>query len=149
LLEGRPSDPLAEQLGQVAARGRVGAMVTQQEMSPALDAVRITISLYVRNGQRWSKAGAQSASIRTDALRPGEANDLDRDPQLAALFQVFESIGAGFSPEVKQRSLNIGAATRKALGMARAAFSDRLAALALPLEAGEQEAKPNAPAPAP
>jgi hypothetical protein len=147
LLEGRPADPLAEQLGQVAARGRVGAMVTQQEMSPALDAVRITISLYVRNGQRWSKTGAQTATVRTDALRPGEANDLDRDPQLAALFQVFDSIGAGFSPEVKQRSLNIGAATRKALGMARSAFSDRLAALALPLEGGAEAAKAGPPAP--
>jgi hypothetical protein len=145
LLEGRPTDPLAEQLLHVAARGRVGAMVTKQETTPTLDAVRITISLYVRNGQRWSTTGAQTATVRTDALRDGEANDLNRDPQLAALFKVFESIGADFSPEVKQRSLNIGAATRKALSIARSAFSDRLAALALSLEPGAEAAKPNAP----
>jgi hypothetical protein len=134
LLDDRPVDPLETQLREVAARGRVGAMVTQQQMSPAFDAVAITISLWVREGQRWTKAGSRSASVRTDALRPGEANDLGRDPQLAAVFQIFESVGFGFPAEVKQRSLNIGAATRKALGMARTAFTERLGTMALPLE---------------
>jgi hypothetical protein len=137
LLEGKPVDPLAEQLRAVAARGRVGAVLTQQEMSPGLDAVRITISLWVRNGERWSKAGSKTASVRADALRPGAGDDLAHDPQVGAVFQVFESIGFGFSPELKQQSVNIGAATRKALGMARAAFSDRLAALELPIEGGD------------
>jgi hypothetical protein len=136
LLEDKPADPLGAQLQEVAARGRVGAVVTQQEMSPAFDAVKITITLLVRNGQHWSKAGSRTASVRTDALKPGDGNDLAQDPQVAAVFQVFESIGFGFPPEVKQQSLNIGAATRKALGMARGAFSERLAAMALPLEGG-------------
>jgi hypothetical protein len=135
LLDERPVDPLSAQLREVARRGRVGAVVTQQEMSPRMDAVRITISLLVRNGQRWSKAGAKTASVRTDALKPGDGNNLAQDPQVGAVFRVFESIGFGFPPEVKQQSLNIGAATRKALGMARGAFAERLAALALPIEA--------------
>jgi hypothetical protein len=135
LLEDKPVDPLAAQLQEVAARGRVGAVVTQQEMSPAFDAVKITITLLVRNGQHWSKAGSRTSSVRTDALRPGDGNDLAQDPQVAAVFQVFESIGLGFPADVKQQSLNIGAATRKALGMARGAFSERLAAMALSLEA--------------
>jgi len=149
LIEGKPVDPLAAQLRELAVRGRVGAMVTQQEMSPALDAVRITISLWVRNGQDWTKAGARTASVRADALRPGEANDLARDPQLAAVFQIFESIGFGFAPEVKQQSLNIGGATRKALGMARSMFSERLSTMALPLEsdAGAHEAAKPVPPP--
>jgi hypothetical protein len=134
LLDEKPVDPLATQLRDVAQRGRVGAVVTQQEMSPRMDAVRITITLLVRNGPRWSKAGAKTASFRTDALKPGDGNDLDQDPQVGAVFRVFESIGFGFPPEVKQQSLNIGAATRKALGMAREAFAERIAALALPLE---------------
>jgi hypothetical protein len=136
LLGDKPVDPLEAQLSGVAARGRVGAMVTQQEMSPALDAVAITISLWVRNGPRWTKAGSRTASVRTDALRPGDADDLGRDPQLTAVFQIFESVGFGFSPDVKKRSLNIGVATRKALGQARTAFSERLGTMALPLERG-------------
>jgi hypothetical protein len=136
LLEGKPADPLATQLRAVEARGRVGAVLTRQEMSPAPDAVRITIGLFVRNGGTWSPAAVKSASVRTDALRPGDGSDLARDPQVAAVFRVFESVGFGFSPEVRQRSLNIGAATRKALGLARSAFTDRLNELALPLEAG-------------
>jgi hypothetical protein len=135
LLEGKPVDPLAAQLRDVAARGRVGAVVTQQETSPDLDAVRVTIALWVRNGERWSQAGNKTATVRTDALGPGAADDLARDPQLAAVFQVFESIGFGFPPEVKQRSLNVGAATRKALGLARTAFAGSLDPLALPIDA--------------
>jgi hypothetical protein len=134
LLDERPVDPLAVQLRDVAQRGRVGAVVTQQEMNPGMDAVRITISLLVRNGSRWSKAGSKTASVRTDALKPADGNDLARDPQVAAVFRVFESIGFGFPPEVKQQSLNIGAATRKALGMARDAFAKQLQSMALPIE---------------
>jgi hypothetical protein len=136
LLGDKPVDPLEAQLRAVADRGRVGVMLTQQQTSPTLDAVAINISLWVRNGQRWSKAGARSASVRTSALRPGDADDLGRDPQLAGVFQIFESVGFGFPPEVKQQSLKIGAATRKALGTARTAFTERLAAMALPLEPG-------------
>jgi hypothetical protein len=142
LLDGKPVDPLAAQLRDVAARGRVGAIVTRQDTSPELDAVRITITLWVRNGERWSQAGTKTATVRTDALQPGDGDDLARDPQLVAVFQIFESIGFGFPPEVKQRSLNIGAATRKALGMARTAFSERLAALALPIDAPPVDNRP-------
>ena len=73
--------------------------------------------------------------MRTDALKPGDGSDLAQDPQIGAVFRIFESVGFAFPPEVKQRSLNVGAATRKALGMARGAFAERLAAMALPLEA--------------
>jgi hypothetical protein len=135
LLDERPVDPLAVQLRDVAQRGRVGAVVTQQEMSPGMDAGRITMSLLVRNGARWSKAGSKTASVRTDALKPGDGNDLAQDPQVAAVFRVFDSIGFGFPPEVKQQSLNIGAATRKALGTAREAFARQLETLTLPIEA--------------
>jgi hypothetical protein len=139
LLEGKPVDPLSDQFRAVAARGGVGAVVTRQEMSPGLDAVRITISLWVRGGDRWSKAGSKTASVRADVLRPGDGDDLAHDPQIGAVFQVFESIGFGFSPEVKQQSLNIGAATRKALGMARTQFSESLAALELPINRVAEE----------
>lgn len=135
LLEGKPVDPLAAQLRAVAARGRVGAIVTHQEMSPGFDSVRITISLLVRDGERWSQAGSQTSSARADALKPGDGDDLARDPQVAAVFKVFDSIGFGFSPDVKQQGLNIGAATRKTLGIARSAVIERLETLAVSMEA--------------
>jgi hypothetical protein len=147
LLEDKPVDPLPEQLRAVRARGRVGAVVTRQEMSPAMDAVRITISLWVRNGRNWSAVGSKTASVRADALRPGAGDDLAQDPQVGAVFQLFESIGFGFPPEVKQQSLNIGAATRNALGMARGAFSERLSALELPIEGVAEDKKAQPPSP--
>jgi hypothetical protein len=147
LLEDKPVDPLPAQLRAVEARGRVGAVVTRQELSPAMDAVRITISLWVRNGRSWSAVGSKTASVRADALRPGAGDDLAQDPQVGAVFQLFESIGFGFPPEVKQQSLNIGAATRNALGMARGAFSDRLSALELPIEGVAEDKKAQPPSP--
>ena len=49
-------------------------------------------------------------------------------------FQLVEAIGLGGIPEdVKRRSLNVGAATRKALGQARSAAEADLAALAFPI----------------
>ena len=50
------------------------------------------------------------------------------------VFQTVEALGlGGIDPEVKRRSLGIGAATRKALGLARSAASTDLATLALPV----------------
>ncbi len=111
----------------------MGALTTREEIGPDFAAVRVTLTLYVRTGDRWAAAGNRSATVRS-ADAAGGGDDLARDPQVAAVFQVFESIGFGVAPEVKQRALNLGAATRKALGQARSAFNDRLQALALPLE---------------
>jgi hypothetical protein len=57
---------------------------------------------------------------------------------------VVESLGFGPIPaDVKQRSLNVGAATQKALGQVRSALLEDLAGLALPVrEAAEQPARP-------
>jgi hypothetical protein len=59
---------------------------------------------------------------------------LEADPQIQGAFKVVESLGLGSIPaDLKERSLRIGAATEKALGMVRSAFNEDLQALALPV----------------
>ena len=72
--------------------------------------------------------------------------DIADDPQVKAFFGVVESLGIGqIPPELKQRTLNMGAATRKALGQARDALDQELKATALSLDpVGE---RPNPPRP--
>ena len=67
--------------------------------------------------------------------------------QLFGELNVVESLGLGAIPaDVKNRSLRIGAATEKALGMARSAFNEDLQALALPvLEPGKDSPPAAAP----
>ncbi len=40
---------------------------------------------------------------------------------------------------MKRRSLNVGAATQKALGQARSEFQDAMAALALPIDEAQDD----------
>jgi hypothetical protein len=53
-------------------------------------------------------------------------------------------LGLGAVPaEMKERSLRIGAATERALGMARSAFNQDLDQLALPVLEPDRDARPN------
>jgi hypothetical protein len=148
--QGRP-DPLAEKLQAVAARGRIGAVVTRLEIAPNLDGAAIETTFWVRAaGGRWVAYGSRTATIRADDLKPDEGRDLAEDPQVKGAFGMVEALGLGsIPPELKQRSLRIGAATQKALGVARSAFNQDLDALMLPVlrsapepdEAGPRVAK--------
>jgi hypothetical protein len=134
LLEDRASDPLAESLGKIAARGRIGALVTQLEISPDLTLVRVNSTLWVRRADRWFPAGSRTAAVRPDQLAANAGAPLAEDPQVKGLFSLVESIGLGQIPDdVKKRSLNIGAATQKALGQVRSAMLDELNGLVLPV----------------
>ena len=65
------------------------------------------------------------------------------DPQVALAFKIVEGLGSGaIDPDLKRRSLGIGAATRKALGETRTAAEADLAALALPVLASPRVDKP-------
>lgn len=134
LLEDRPADPLAEALGQIAARGRTGAVVTRLEISPDLSTVRVESILWVRRAGRWGPAGSRVATVRTDQLHPRAGEPLADDPQVKGVFDLVESLGLGRIPEdAKRRSLNVGAATQSALGQVRSALLEDLGALALPV----------------
>lgn len=128
-------DPMVTSLREIGARGKVGAIVTKLDIAADFSEVSVEMTLWVRQqGERWGPAGSRSASVRPDDLGADAGKDLAADPQIATAFQVVASLGLGeIPPEIKQRSLNIGAATRKALGMARTAAQADLSALALPV----------------
>ncbi len=131
----KQADPLAARLREIRDRGRVGAVVTRLEIAPDFSMVGVEIALWVRHkGDNWTVSGSRSARVRPADLGPDAGKELADDPQVALAFQVVESLGFGeAAQELKQRSLSIGAATRKALGIAREAANADLAKLALPV----------------
>jgi hypothetical protein len=131
---GPKTDPMSDKLRSVAARGRVGAAVTRLEIQPDMSAVTVETALWVRDNQRWLVFGSRTASVRPDELDNDAGNDLADDPQVKSAFQIIEQLGFGAAAaDLKQSSLRIGAATRKALSTARATFNQDLDDLALPV----------------
>jgi hypothetical protein len=149
VLEGDANDLVQERLREVASRGRVGAVVTEQFLNPDLGGATVQLSLWVREPRgQWAPYGSRSATVRPNELKGDDGKELADDPQVQAVFKAFEGLGLGEIPaEVKRKGLNAGAAVRKALGQARSAFQNDLANLALPVEAQPAKAaKRNAPA---
>lgn len=146
---GPKTDPLIDKLKTIAARGRAGAVVTRLEIQPDMSDVTVETSLWLREGPRWLLFGSRSATVRPDDLAQEAGKNLADDPQVKGAFQIAELLGLGAIPgEVKERSLRIGAATEKALGMARAAFNQDLDDLALPvLEPNGDARRPAQPPP--
>jgi hypothetical protein len=141
---GPKADPLTDKLNAVSSRGRVGAVVTRLEIQPDMSAVTVESALWVREGPRWLVFGSRNAVVRPDELGREAGKDLAEDPQVKGAFQIVEMLGLGAVPaEMKDRSLRIGAATEKALGMARSAFNQDLDQLALPVLEPDRDARPN------
>lgn len=128
-------DPVHEKLRTVAARGRSGAVVMALVIAPEFDGATIETTFWVRSAEgRWKVYGMRSTTVRAADLRPGEGNDLAQDPQVKKAIGLVEALGLGSVPaELKQRSLQVGAATQKALGLARAAFQRELDTVMLPV----------------
>jgi hypothetical protein len=127
-------DPLADKLRAVGDRGRTGAVVTRLEIQPDLSMVTVESTLWVREGRRWILFRSRNGTVRPDDLGHEAGKNLAEDPQVKGAFQIAEMLGLGAIPaDVKERSLRIGAATEKALGMARSAFAQDLNDLALPV----------------
>jgi hypothetical protein len=152
LLDDKPSaDPLASALRDVAAKGRAGAVVTRLELAPDFATVSVETALWVRRGRdQWVPAVSRSASVRPDSLGPNAGKPLAADPQVKAALSVVEALGLGqVAPDLKERSLNAGAATQQALGIARAALSRDLNALELPISTPAPSPAVRRPAPSP
>ncbi len=131
---GQQTDPFLDKLKIVAVRGRIGAAVTRLVIQPDMSSVTVETTLWAREGQQWFPFGSRNATVRPDDLAQEAGKELAEDPQIKGAFQVVELLGLGAIPaDVKQRSLRIGAATEKALGMARSAFNQDLDELALPV----------------
>lgn len=128
-------DPLREKLAGVAARGRVGVVLTRLEIAPDFSGVRVESALLVRTAREgWKVAVTRPSTVRPDDLRPEAGEELAADPQVKAAFQVVEGLGLGkIDPAMKDRSLKVGAATRRALHEAQAALGRDLEGWALPV----------------
>lgn len=129
------NDPLAERLREVAAQGRVGALVTRLDGGPE---TAVEISLWVRDPRgNWSAALVRRASARADQVPPNAGDPLANDPQVQGAFAALEALGLGkLGEDAKRLSLRSGAAVEKALDAARTALRDDLKALVLPVRTG-------------
>src|SRR5262249_20637537 len=140
-------DPWSETLQAVATRGRIGAMVTQQAVTPDLSRVTVEVSLWVRDGAgRWAPLGSRTAVVRPDDLGPDAGREIAEDPRIQGTFRLADLVGLGaITPQLKSRVLRVGAATQQALEAARSAFQLDLDTLALPvLEPDRNGATPGA-----
>ncbi|MDG3004417.1 hypothetical protein [Paludisphaera mucosa] len=141
-------DPLAPALAKIAAKGGAGAVVTRMDMAPDLSRVQVDVALWVRGPQGWVLYGSRNATVRPEEVDPGAAADIGQDPQVQSVFKIAESLGLGaVAGEMRERSLRMGAATARALGQARSAFSQELNGLAFPVLEASPETAP-APPPA-
>jgi len=141
-------DALIAALKQVSQRGRVGALVTRLEMGDDFSRAVAETTLWVQAGpERWVPYVTRNAAVRPDDLDPDAGANLAADPQVEKVFSLFGALGPGAVPaEYKTRALKMGAAAEKALGMARAAISQDLDSLALPvLENTDERAGRNLP----
>ncbi len=145
VLGGSASDPLPARLQSVAAKGRVGAIVTRMELSPDLEGVTVESALFVRTASGWTRGPWRAGTIRVGDVAPGAAEAIADDPQVKSAFGLVDSIAPGMiTPQMRQKGLDVGATTKRALSMARSSLSRDLAALAVPLESADaKKAKPN------
>ncbi len=144
--QGQQADPLLQKLNAVAQRGRAGAVVTRLQIAPDMSNVTVESTLWIRSGDRWTPFGSRTATVRPEELGDQAGKGLETDPQIQGAFKIVESLGLGAIPaDLKERSLRIGAATEKALALARSAFNEDLQGLALPvLEPGKDAPTPKA-----
>ena len=96
VLGGTTADPLPARLQAVAAKGRVGAMVTRLEISPDFESVTVESALYVRTANGgWTRGPWRAGTIRTGDVAPGAAEAVADDPQVKAAFGMIDSIAPG------------------------------------------------------
>jgi hypothetical protein len=129
------TDPLPSRLRAVAARGRVGVMVTSIGIAPNLGSVSAESSLYYRQGSDWGRGVWRSQGLPVGSVPPVVVSLVAGDPQVKAVMDLIDMIGAGFvSPEMKERGLVVGTTIGGAVVLARTALVRSLAGLAFEVE---------------
>jgi hypothetical protein len=129
------ADPLPLRLRAVAARGRVGLMITRIAIAHDLGSVTAESSLYYRIGSDWDRAVWRSDSLQVGAVPPFVISVVASDPQVKAVMNLIDSIGGGFvSSEMKERGLVVGTTVGGAVVLARTALVRSLAGLAFDVE---------------
>lgn len=130
------TDPLVAVLKGAEARGRVGVVVTQLEMTEDFRRVTVRATLLVNLGpERWQPGLSFPVTIDVKALPAGAGAPLEADPRVKAVFDLVGALGlgGGAAGDLKAKGLNAGAATRIALAEARSALDREIEALALPI----------------
>jgi hypothetical protein len=136
LLNDNAGDPVREKLEEVTKKGRVGAVVTQQSTAADLSSATVEMTLWGRDPRSgWIPLGKRAVTVRASEINRDEMKTIEDDPQVQSAFKVLQSLGLGaISADLKQTSVNIGAAVQKALGQARVLAESDLNSLALPVE---------------
>lgn len=137
-------DPLAAITRKAAERGRIGLVLTALNMAPDFSEVKVESTLWVRSGSGpspWQSAAARAATVRPDELKAEAGAELGADPQVQAALRIVEGLGLGaVDPGLKDRSLKVGAASRRALHQAQGALDGDLQEWAIPIEEGPKPA---------
>ena len=140
-------DPLPARLHAVAARGRVGVVITRIEIAPDLGGVAAESTLYYRKGSDWDRALWRSQNLPVGAVPPVVVSIVAQDPQVKAVINLIDTIGAGFvSPAMKERGLVVAATVGGAVVLARTSLVRSLAGLAFDVE-GKGQARGSRPNP--
>lgn len=128
-------DPLQARLRDAAMRGRVGLMVTSISIATDLGSASAESTLYFRNGTEWGRALWRSQNLEVGAVPPVVLSMVANDPQVKAVMNLIDAIGAGFvSPALKERGLIVGTTVGGAVVLARTALVRSLMGLAFDVE---------------
>jgi hypothetical protein len=144
-----PQDPLAAKLNELAAKGKSGIVLTRLDLPADLSQVTVESVFWVRRAMnRWEPVAKRTETVRPQDVPKQEGAPLAEDPQVKAAFGIVEALGLGqVAPEIKERSLKMGAAAQRALAMARAAIDKDLQQAAFKIEAPAQPAQKEEPKP--
>jgi hypothetical protein len=139
------ADPLPSRLRAAAARGRVGLVITRIQIAPDLGSASPESTLYYLKENEWDRGVWRSESLQVGAVPPIVVSIVARDPQVKAVMNLIDAIGAGFvSPEMKERGLIVGTTIGGAVVLARTALVRFLAGLAFEVESKSRSLVPRA-----
>jgi hypothetical protein len=129
------ADSLHSRLGAVAARSRAGMILTKIVIAPDLTTASAESTLYFYNGSNWDRAVWRSQRLEVGTVPPIVVSMVAADPQVQAVMNLIDSVGAGFvSPEMKERGLVVGTTVGGAVVLARTALIRALTGLAFDVE---------------
>jgi hypothetical protein len=137
VLGGAAVDPLQLKLGAAAARGQAGMILTRIVLAADLASASAESTLFSYNGSNWERAVWRSQTLEVGSIPPIVAKLVGADPQVRAVMNLINSIGAGFvTPEMNERGLAVGTTVGGAVVLARTALIRALTDLAFDV-AGE------------
>jgi hypothetical protein len=129
------ADPLHLKLEAVAARGQAGMILTRIVLAADLASASAESTLFYYNGSNWDRAVWRSQSLEVGSVPPIVSKLVGADPQVKAVMNLINSIGAGFvTPEMNERGLAVGATVGGAVVLARTALIRALTDLAFDVE---------------